>query len=460
MIQTRQIKGVDAAYAVVDPRIDDINVAFKIGDTVKELGEGFDLAANFSYANDKTGVPIGRLVVDGKTVMHDVDKTVNRDELYMAADGSLHIGKIADPVWAIQGSPPLLKDGKNVIAAGVKRDRTGTDVHNRAALRTAVGLTVDRKLVILRTYDSVTLDELADIMESVGCIDALNGDGGGSSYLWPADDGWGRKLGAALTVKKGVEKPVSKKPVLIIDPGHGGKDPGASGNGIIEKDYTLKISLYQFERFKQLGIPVALTRSTDVYLDSDKRTDIVKDSGAKYCISNHLNAAGNADAAGSEVIHSIHNDGKLAHAFAEALKDAGQEFRRVFCRSNDGEDYYFMHRQTGNVSTNIIEYGFMTDAGDAARIKANWELYAEAVVRAFCSFIGHDYVRPGEAVKEGKGMFTDVPDSHPMRGSIEKAAKAKVLGGIGGGKFGLGQLVTREQLVVILDRLNLLEAKK
>src|SRR5690554_7554761 len=75
---------------------------------------------------------------------------------------------------------------------------------------------------------------------------------------------------------------------LIIDAGHGGKDPGALGNGIVEKDMVLNISLYQFNRFKELGVPVKLTRSSDVTLDSNTRADIVKRSGMKHCISNHI----------------------------------------------------------------------------------------------------------------------------------------------------------------------------
>lgn len=452
------------SYKVFDPKVDTIYTAHQNGATVKELAqrEQADVAINFSFANQLSGVPIGRLIVDGKTVMHDIDKTTNRDELYMLPDKSLHIGKHPNPVWAIQGSPPLLKGGKDVIAAGIKRDRTGSDIHTRAAIRTAAGITAAGKLVIVRTHEEITLTELAAIMLKLGCVEALNGDGGGSSYMWPEDNGYGRKLGAALIIKEGDEKPVTK-PFLIIDPGHGGTDPGAGDNGIIEKDYTLKISLYQFERFKELGLAVALTRDNDRSLDAVQRTNIVKDSGAKYCISNHINAATSAEAAGAEIIHSIHNDGKLAHAIAYALRDAGQFLRKtpVFSKAGDsGGDYYFMQRLTGSVTTLIVEYGFLTNTADAERIKDNWKAYAEATVRAFCSFIGHAYTKPQEVEQvpqKPTETFKDVPENHYAGASIEKAVKAGVISGVAPDVFGLGQPVTREQLVVILDRLGLLK---
>ena len=47
-------------------------------------------------------------------------------------------------------------------------------------------------------------------------------------------------------------------------PRHGGADNGASGNGIIEKNLTLDISKYMYDRFKELGVPVKMTRTSDV----------------------------------------------------------------------------------------------------------------------------------------------------------------------------------------------------
>ena len=81
---------------------------------------------------------------------------------------------------------------------------------------------------------------------------------------------------------------------IVIDPGHGGKDPGASGNGIVEKDYVLLISKYMYDRFKNLGVNVSLTRSSDITLSPKDRVAKVKSFYGNgkdvIVISNHLNA--------------------------------------------------------------------------------------------------------------------------------------------------------------------------
>lgn len=83
---------------------------------------------------------------------------------------------------------------------------------------------------------------------------------------------------------------------IVIDPGHGGKDGGASGNGIIEKEMTLDISKYMFDRFKELGVPVEMTRNTDVELTSANRPGIALDAYGNnkdvIILSNHINAGG------------------------------------------------------------------------------------------------------------------------------------------------------------------------
>lgn len=84
--------------------------------------------------------------------------------------------------------------------------------------------------------------------------------------------------------------------MVVIDPGHGGSDPGAVGNNLQEKNYNLLISEYMYNRFKELDIPVAITRSSDVTLNPTERTDAIIDAFGNnpnvVVISNHLNAGG------------------------------------------------------------------------------------------------------------------------------------------------------------------------
>jgi N-acetylmuramoyl-L-alanine amidase len=245
---------------------------------------------------------------------------------------------------------------------------------------------------------------------------------------------------------------VLRKPVLIIDPGHGGKDPGALSRYGREEDWTLKISLYQYERFQELSVPVVISRTTDMDLEENERVSTVINSGAQYCISNHLNAGGGDRA---EVIHSMHDDGKLANRIKEQLLVAGQNAVKVYFRQgSNGKDYYYMHRRTGAVKTNIVEYAFIDNEADFKHFEANWKAYAEAVVMAFCSHIGHPYKPVQEAVKVANK--TDYAGS-TFEESIKKAMKKGVIKGYDDNTFKPNDPLTRGQMAAILDRLKLLD---
>lgn len=83
---------------------------------------------------------------------------------------------------------------------------------------------------------------------------------------------------------------------IVIDSGHGGDDPGASGNGIIEKNMTLAISDYMYNRFRELGLPVKMTRTTDETVSPTERVNRVLNAFGNnrdvIVVSNHINAGG------------------------------------------------------------------------------------------------------------------------------------------------------------------------
>lgn len=179
---------------------------------------------------------------------------------------------------------------------------------------------------------------------------------------------------------------------VVIDPGHGGTDGGASGNGIVEKNMTLDISKAMYDEFKRLGIPVYMTRTTDETLSPSERTKRILNAFGKdsdvIVISNHINAGGGS---GAEVIYALRNNEKLSSNILSELAKEGQTIRKYYQKrgtSNPNKDYYFIHRETPNTEAVIVEYGFLDTKADADRLKKNYKNYALAVVEAVLDYKG------------------------------------------------------------------------
>ena len=83
---------------------------------------------------------------------------------------------------------------------------------------------------------------------------------------------------------------VSGRKTIVVDPGHGGKDPGASDNGVVEKNVNLAIGLELEKALQARGYNVIMTRRTDVYLKLQERTDIANNANADLFVSVHVNA--------------------------------------------------------------------------------------------------------------------------------------------------------------------------
>ncbi len=185
---------------------------------------------------------------------------------------------------------------------------------------------------------------------------------------------------------------------VIIDPGHGGTDAGATGNNLLEKDYNLLISKYMYDRFKELGIPVAITRDSDTTLSPTDRVNTILNkfgnSSDVILISNHVNSGGGE---GAEVIYALRNRDTLAKNILNNIGAAGQETRKYYQRrlpSDTSKDYYFIHRNTGNLEPLIVEYGFIDNTKDVEFLKENYEELAEAVISAVANYIGVPYTPP------------------------------------------------------------------
>ncbi len=203
--------------------------------------------------------------------------------------------------------------------------------------------------------------------------------------------------------------------MIVIDAGHGGSDPGAV-SAFREKDKTLQISNYQFERFKELGIPVKMSRYIDETLTPDERIKRIMEAYGNdpniIVLSNHINAGGGQ---GAEVIYALRNNDVLSKKIATEIQNTGQNIRAIYQRKsnvNPNNDYYFIHRRTGENETVLVEYGFVDNAKDAELLKENWKPLAEAVIKGIFDYKGYKYIPPtGEGatfkytVKYGDSLY-------------------------------------------------------
>lgn len=200
---------------------------------------------------------------------------------------------------------------------------------------------------------------------------------------------------------------------VVLDAGHGGKDPGAVANGIREKDINLKVAVLMADMLERKGFKVILTRRTDVYLKLSDRTNIAVREDADVFVSLHCNALPKGRSAqGVEIylmalptdkhameLALIENrelvDGDLEHTaasdkrtqtllkilgdmqqnakitestdFAEILFRAGESHKLPMRRVAQAPFYVLRGAAMPSV---LVEMGFLTNSAEAAKLRA------------------------------------------------------------------------------------------
>ncbi|MFQ5992210.1 MAG: N-acetylmuramoyl-L-alanine amidase [Nitrospiraceae bacterium] len=154
--------------------------------------------------------------------------------------------------------------------------------------------------------------------------------------ITPAHTGSNGK-GPVATIPKSAAKEAKKAPLpsrtiqtIVLDPGHGGKDPGAIGrSGLAEKDITLAVARRVNDLIKKkLGKRVVMTRTKDVFVGLEDRAELANKHGADLFVSIHVNSHSRRSTRGVEVYHfgEASDPGALEVAAREngtPLKDTG-----------------------------------------------------------------------------------------------------------------------------------------
>jgi N-acetylmuramoyl-L-alanine amidase len=400
-------KATDVRYVVIPTSEYDITAVGRNGASPSELARehNAEIAINFPYYNGADGALIGGNIVAGNPKSYEVAKTAKRHEFY-AKDGAYFVGDAKGIAvdFAVQGSPVLLRNSEIVVHPSLYNDQLSRDVWERAQ-RTAVGIRANGDVVFLVSDGRIPSDiglflsELALVMrDELGCIHAINGDGGGSSVLYAngkivnqrsnADNE--RRSGCALIVRK---KEVFK---VVIDAGHGPNTPGKrTPDGTMrEYEFNSVVARYVREMLSHYrGVSTLFTHEDARDVPLKERTDKANAWKADILVSIHANASGNAwsDAKGIETcvyttkpLDSI----KLANHIQDALIS---ETKRPN-RGVKAADFHVL-RET-RMAAVLVECGFMTSHEESTLLKTDTyrRQCAKAIVDgiAKCYGLTHD----------------------------------------------------------------------
>lgn len=179
--------------------------------------------------------------------------------------------------------------------------------------------------------------------------------------------------------------PVSDRPRIIIDPGHGGKDPGTIGiGGFREKDVVLPISLDVAEILRKQGIEVIMTRDSDYFISLQGRTDLANDRNADLFVSIHANAINlsRPDVNGLETYY-YKSGRRLAEVIHWSILNGVNIDNRGIRRAR----FYVLRHSIAPAV--LVEVGFLTGADDSSRLKDpnHRRQMAEAIARGIIEYI-------------------------------------------------------------------------
>ena len=170
---------------------------------------------------------------------------------------------------------------------------------------------------------------------------------------------------------------------VVIDAGHGGNDVGAEYNGRYEKDDNLALALLVAEKLKEKDIDVGLTRDDDSFISLAKRCKIANFKKSQLFVSLHRNSANNAN--GVEIWVSSkkpEKDIQLAENILSALDEAGiSQNRGVKSGYARGSGDYYINSHS-NMSSCLVELGFINSEQDNELFDKNIDAYAEAIADA------------------------------------------------------------------------------
>lgn len=115
--------------------------------------------------------------------------------------------------------------------------------------------------------------------------------------------------------------------LVVVDPGHGGSDPGATGHGLREAALTLKLGKrLRAALLRDYDVKVKMTRTTDTFVGLDRRAEIANELDADYFVAVHINSGGGTGY--EDFVHDSVGAGSSSARRRSAVHAAVEEFMK------------------------------------------------------------------------------------------------------------------------------------
>ena len=179
-----------------------------------------------------------------------------------------------------------------------------------------------------------------------------------------------------------------KELLIVIDPGHGGWDNGASWEGRLEKDDNLRLGLAVGDQLAFMGIPVLMTRDTDVFVTLADRATMANEAGADLFVSLHRNSYPEQTPSAMGVENFIYLTAPkypteaAARSVLDRVVSAGVQADRGVSRG----DYYVLRKTT--MPAMLLEMGFINNDEDNRLFDEKLTDYAIAIAEGIAAHFG------------------------------------------------------------------------
>lgn len=190
---------------------------------------------------------------------------------------------------------------------------------------------------------------------------------------------------------------------VFLDAGHGGKDPGALGNRLREKDIALLVTLKIGNILEEHGVSVEYSRTTDVFLELANRAARANRFGANVFVSIHCNAFTDISAKGVET-------------YSYPRSTAGASLSKSIQNSIIASGAYTINRGTKaadfavlrltNMPAALVELAFITNVQDAVILSNRQDDLAVAVSKGILDYLGISYQGRTTMYRVQVGAFT------------------------------------------------------